>query len=533
MMSRAKVFLAYDKRMELHEDPDEETREYQFERPERLVFIYRKLMELQERLIQYHQMRTRRIGSESDRDGDDEKEKNKSASRYENHYYEYVPFIQLQCKAATRDMIELVHTPEFYKKLEATSTMTKEQLIDLPTIDCTLRDGNNDDDNAEAEIDNDMYFSKDTFVAALLAAGGVVECVNRVTDPDPDPISDGAPSNCSNSTSNRALAIVRPPGHHACQESVMGFCFFNSVVVAAKHAIHTQRASKVVILDWDIHHGNGTSDLTREDSNILYISLHRFGMSHGEKFFPGTGNYDDIGGGINPSAKGANLNIAWRSGDMGNAEYAAAMSELVLPLISAFGADLIIVSCGLDAANGDLIGDCSVYPSMYYMMTKALLETIGKQVPLVVALEGGYNLNVNAMCMEAVALALLDEEWDEDGTGGIDRGEAAVPQDRSNGLERGRALLQPFWDSSLEKNKRENVKRSAVEDINRSIRVMRNTSLWKDVDLKEIPLHVTNVARMTRSRSKKMNDTTNGKAIEASNEIVDIDLNFALQSLSI
>merc|ERR1712008_298733 len=125
------------------------------------------------------------------------------------------------------------------------------------------------------------------------------------------------------------------------------------------------------------------------------------------------------------------------------------------------------------------------------MMTKALLETIGKQVPLVVALEGGYNLNVNAMCMEAVALALLDEEWDEDGTGGIDRGEAAVPQDRSNGLERGRALLQPFWDSSLEKNKRENVKRSAVEDINRSIRVMRNTSLWKDVDLKEIPLHVT------------------------------------------
>lgn len=182
------------------------------------------------------------------------------------------------------------------------------------------------------------------------------------------------------------------------------------MAVAAKHAIYTKRAKRVFILDWDIHHGNGIQELTYDDPNIFYLSIHRASFGHeGSKknkckeewFYPGTGHAAEVGEG---PGNGTNLNVAWPRGGMGNEEYAAAYAEIVLPALDAFDPDLILVSCGLDAAKGDLIGDCGLSPEMYYIMTKSLLDQAGAAIPFVVVLEGGYNIGVSGTCMEECCL---------------------------------------------------------------------------------------------------------------------------------
>ena len=120
--------------------------------------------------------------------------------------------------------------------------------------------------------------------------------------------------------------------------------------------------------------------------------------------------YNETGQG---NGVGSNLNIVWGTDGMGNVEYAGAFQELVLPVVSSFNPDLILIGCGLDAAKGDLLGDCGLTPDMYYMMTESLLEQVGSSVPVVVALEGGYNLPVISKCLQAVALALMDEPYYE------------------------------------------------------------------------------------------------------------------------
>jgi acetoin utilization deacetylase AcuC-like enzyme len=190
-----------------------------------------------------------------------------------------------------------------------------------------------------------------------------------------------------------------------------GFCFFNNVAVGAKHAIETGRANRVFILDWDIHHGNGIQDLTIDDPNIFYLSIHRASSGSKNKkswYYPGTGRPNEVGTG---NGVGTNLNICWGEGDMGDLEYSAAFSKVVLPILYNFKPDLIMVACGLDAVKGDLIGDCGLTVDMFYRMTRCLLEASPK-TPIVMALEGGYHLDQSALCMQNVALALLDEPLD-------------------------------------------------------------------------------------------------------------------------
>uniref|UniRef100_A0A7S4RYI0 histone deacetylase n=1 Tax=Ditylum brightwellii TaxID=49249 RepID=A0A7S4RYI0_9STRA len=314
---------------------------------------------------------------------------------------------------------------------------------------------------------DDVYFNEHTFESAKLAAGGVLCCVDAVlagtagikiddvdnlkngnkrqlisntvmvskkngngaktNQQEEDLLRQDEGSNISCEASfcsddgeviNRAIALVRPPGHHACACQSMGFCYFNSIAMAAKYALkhHSSLVQRVLILDWDIHHGNGTQDATYDDERIMYVSLHRIasngsGGSQGY-FFPGTGRCNEVGP-MNTSAEGTNLNIEWTQSHMGNVEYAAAFSELILPILSAYDPQLVLISCGLDAAKGDIIGDCDVTPEMYYKMTKSVMETVGDSVPIVVALEGGYELNVMGECMVGVARALSDEPWEE------------------------------------------------------------------------------------------------------------------------
>lgn len=353
------------------------------------------------------------------------------------------------CRVSFFFPVTLLHPGEYYDKLRATSKLDESTLHQM-----TLATLNGED----------VYYHSDTFLAATLACGGVVECVDAVLggagignggvygttiDNDQreeeegnesprdvtafDPASSivtasstgsnngsgvngnssvDAPHHLKGASTSRAFAVVRPPGHHACQSRSMGFCFLNSVAVAAKHGLirHSDKCKRVLILDWDVHHGNGTQDLTYDDPNILYVSLHRIAKQGSNTyFFPGTGRPEEVGHG---PAEGSNLNVAWDVKKIGNVEYAAAFSELILPLVSAFDPSLIMISSGFDAAQGDLIGDCLLSPEMYYRMTRSLLVTAGVDVPMVVALEGGYNLSVISNCAEAVALALLDEPWD-------------------------------------------------------------------------------------------------------------------------
>lgn len=459
-----KAWLLYDSRMEMHADLDPDS--HQIERPERIISIIESLSELSSKI------QTKRNSC---------------------------PFITIESlEPASLETIELVHSKEYIQRLAQTSTMKEEQLKEIKTIDCTIQEEEN------MENDEDMYFNSHTFLSARLACAGVIASIEATLS------SANAPK--------RALAIVRPPGHHACFQKAMGFCFFNSVVVAAKHALHTGKSKKVVILDWDIHHGNGTQDLTYDDENILYISMHRYGKKCGDLFFPGTGTPKEVGGNENNlEAIGTNVNLAWTCAHMGNSEYAAAMSELILPLIHGFGADLVLVSCGLDAAKGDLIGDCDLLPSMYYSMTQSILETVGNTVPVVVALEGGYNTSVIAECMSAIALALLNEDWRGEQSasiGNIPKSTDVVSivekMDRDCDkeimqLKKGREALIPVYNYyASESTNRGNVKNSAIKDINKTIRCLKSTPMWHDRDLfQTIPLQFEKVDRVTRQSSRR------------------------------
>jgi len=277
--------------------------------------------------------------------------------------------LRIDCPMATKEQIVSVHSAYHYESMQATAALTAAELED------------------KSNLDDDMYYNEHSFNAAKLACGGVIAACHAVMT----------------NTNSTSIALVRPPGHHACQAHEMGFCIFNSVAVAAKWA-----GRRTVILDWDIHHGNGTQELVWGCDNIMYISMHRFGLNK-QYFFPGTGSPQETN-------DGKNINIAWTKGSMGNAEYAAAMSEIVLPMIGAHTPELIIVSCGLDAAKNDLIGDCHLTPEFYGSMTASLLQL---NIPLVVALEGGYNIQVICQCMHEITNSMVKHESTDSCLGGL------------------------------------------------------------------------------------------------------------------
>jgi len=235
-----------------------------------------------------------------------------------------------------------------------------------------------------------------------------------------------------------------------------------------------------------VHHGNGTQDLTIDDPNISYISLHRaaFGVPN-SYFYPMTGRPNEVGMG---SAAGTNLNIAFCAARMGNIEYAAAMSELVLPFLSEYQPDLVLISCGLDAAKGDLLGDCELMPCFYHDMTKSILATAGLDIPIVVALEGGYNVAVISLCMEAVAMAILNEDYNEDYDNKYTKEETNLKKEYSNNddaretrLDQGRQVLNKYWNyHSTDAQKKGNIKKAAIRAINKSMKAIRATPMWCD-----------------------------------------------------
>ncbi|XP_024969962.1 histone deacetylase 5 [Cynara cardunculus var. scolymus] len=237
---------------------------------------------------------------------------------------------------------------------------------------------------------NSIYFNEGSSEAAYLAAGSVLEAAEKVAKGE----------------LNSAFAIVRPPGHHAEENQPMGFCLYNNIAIATSFLLNQKELDikKILIVDWDVHHGNGTQKMFWKDSRVLFFSVHRHEFG---SFYPAgdDGHYIMMGEG--PGA-GYNINVPWENGQCGDADYNAVWDYILIPVAREFNPDIILISAGFDAAIGDPLGGCRITPHGYSIMLKKLMEfSKGK---IVMALEGGYNLNSLANSVLACVEMLLEDK---------------------------------------------------------------------------------------------------------------------------
>ena len=228
----------------------------------------------------------------------------------------------------------------------------------------------------------DTAVSKESFDIALKAAGASIALADGVMDGE---ISNG-------------FALVRPPGHHAEHAQAMGFCILNNVAILARYLQARHGLDKVMILDWDVHHGNGTQHTFEEDPSVLFVSTHQY------PFYPGTGAWSETGIG---KGSGATVNCPMRAGS-GDADYETAFTEKILPAMDGFKPEFIIISAGFDAHRDDPLGDVNLSTGFYGWMTARVMETAHKHAGgrIVSVLEGGYNLAMLPLCIEEHLKAL-------------------------------------------------------------------------------------------------------------------------------
>jgi acetoin utilization deacetylase AcuC-like enzyme len=226
----------------------------------------------------------------------------------------------------------------------------------------------------------DTYAAAHSYEIALLAAGSSIAAVDGVLGHEVD----------------AAFCAVRPPGHHAERDRPMGFCLFNNAAIAAVHAQRTHNIERVAILDWDVHHGNGTQHIFESDPTVLYISLHQY------PFYPGTGASTERGVG---DGLGYTLNFPFPEGT-GEEEYLTAFTNSIVPALVAFQPGLLIISAGFDAHKDDPLGGMVLDQSSFAAMTRLVKDV----APIVSVLEGGYHLDGLALSVGAHLAELARED---------------------------------------------------------------------------------------------------------------------------
>jgi acetoin utilization deacetylase AcuC-like enzyme len=253
--------------------------------------------------------------------------------------------ITIEAREASREELLLVHRPEYVDRI---LSLNPRGIIML---------------------DADTPFSPHTKQAALKAVGGVLGVVNGVINRD----------------FSKAFCPVRPPGHHADKSKAMGFCVFNNVAIAAAHALTRGDIQRVAIIDWDLHHGNGTQDIFYDRDDVLYISLHQY------PYYPGSGSAGDSGIG---EGSGYTINIPMAAGSA-DSDYREAFTAAILPALTGFRPGILFISAGFDAHRDDPLGGISLSSEFYGEMT-TMLKKVADQFcegRMISVLEGGYNLS--------------------------------------------------------------------------------------------------------------------------------------------
>ncbi len=254
----------------------------------------------------------------------------------------------------------------------------------------------------------DTYFTPATYETALLATGGVLTCLNDDVD--------------------KAFALVRPPGHHATRSAAMGFCIFNNVSVGAAYA-KTLGYERIAILDFDLHHGNGTQEIFYGD-NVLYVSLHQW------PHYPGTGAVEELGEGV---GEGYTVNVPLPGG-VADSSYNLALEEVVYPVLKDFSADMLFCSAGYDSHFSDPLGGLRLSSNTYFKIAERV-KSLAKKV--VFTLEGGYNLEALPHCVYASLAGLFDlesEDFDEE-----KKEDESVQQHVNTKIKRIKERISEYW----------------------------------------------------------------------------------------
>jgi acetoin utilization deacetylase AcuC-like enzyme len=271
-------------------------------------------------------------------------------------------------------------------------------------------------------FDSDTRVGPGSYETALLAAGGVISAVEQVMMDAfhrPDSI----------------FCITRPPGHHARADEALGFCIFNNVAIAARYAQRRLGVERVMIIDWDVHHGNGTADIFTEDSSVLFISIHQWPL------YPGLGWYTDVGRG---EGAGSNINIPVPPG-AGDALYGAIFERIIAPVAEQFRPELILVSAGQDCHCSDPLADLNVTYAGFQMMERSVRDLAdrfcgGRHV---LALEGGYNQHTLPYTVSAIIAAMADLPWEIEES--LDPEGDTLTEAHEQRLNEVIAELSPYW----------------------------------------------------------------------------------------
>ncbi|XP_029396384.1 histone deacetylase 9 isoform X6 [Mus pahari] len=298
---------------------------------------------------------------------------------------------RIQGRKASLEEIQLVHS-EHHSLLYGTSPLDGQKLDPRTLLGDDSRTFFSSLPCGGLGVDSDTIWNElHSSGAARMAVGCVIELASKVASGE---LKNG-------------FAVVRPPGHHAEESAAMGFCFFNSVAITAKYLRDQLNISKILIVDLDVHHGNGTQQAFYADPSILYISLHRYDEGN---FFPGSGAPNEVGVGL---GEGYNVNIAWTGGldpPMGDVEYLEAFRTVLMPVAREFDPDVVLVSAGFDALEGHAppLGGYKVTAKCFGHLTKQLMTLANGRVAL--ALEGGHDLTAICDASEACINALLGNE---------------------------------------------------------------------------------------------------------------------------
>jgi acetoin utilization deacetylase AcuC-like enzyme len=296
--------------------------------------------------------------------------------------------VHLGARPATDDELALVHPPSHIERIAASGGRPR------------------------VVFDPDTATSPGSWEAARLAAGSLLVLCEAVLA--------GEAAN--------GFALVRPPGHHAERDRAMGFCLFNNVALAAAW-LRARGLARVAIIDWDLHHGNGTQHLFEADPDVLYVSLHQY------PYYPGTGAAEETGRG---AGAGRTVNLPFPAG-FGDAEYQRAFAEVVAPVVRQFAPDFVLVSAGFDCDHRDPLGGMEVTPSGFATMARACVDLAAECAHGRVAavLEGGYDLHAIVEGVDATLAAMQGARAVAPVTGDARRADRV--------LERVRAAQAGYW----------------------------------------------------------------------------------------